>query len=207
MRSRATASLVGPLLLVLLAGCSSAPLTQPSWPAPVDPMARTEAAGLTPETEEHLATHTHAHLDVFVDGVPVQVPSAIGIDIEATGIEHKLSDDGTAHEYFLPGSCDTPCLSPLHTHNPTGIIHTESKDPDQQPYTLGQFFTEWGVPLNANCVGQFCKTDTNISIYLDGEPYTGDPADIELKSHLGIAIVIGKPPNRIPNSHEFIEPA
>lgn len=50
----------------------------PEWPAPDDPIERTAAAGLTMEVREHLQTHRHAHLDVFVDGEPVPVPAAIG---------------------------------------------------------------------------------------------------------------------------------
>jgi hypothetical protein len=41
----------------------------PEWPAPDDPIDRTTEAGLTPEVKEHLQTHRHAHLDVFVVGV------------------------------------------------------------------------------------------------------------------------------------------
>lgn len=204
MRAVAPVALVG----ILLAACAApAPLSQPSWPAPADPMALAENAGLTPEPEEHLTTHTHSHLDVFVDGERVTVPSAIGIDIEATGITHELSADGTTHEYFLPGRCDAPCLSPLHTHDPTGLIHTESKKADQEPYTLGQFFTEWGLPLTADCVGEFCKVDTTIAVYVDGEQVTGNPAEIELLTHSEIAIVIGKAPSAIPDSYPFLDPA
>jgi hypothetical protein len=203
MRARASAALVG---LLLLAACGSPPLTQPFWPAPVDAMARTEAAGLTAEPKEHLVTHTHAHLDVFVDGERVEVPSAIGIDIEGSAITHELSDDGTAHQYFLPGTCDAPCLSPLHTHDPSGIIHTESEDPDQEPYTLSQFFAEWGVALNAECVGEFCKTDTTVAVYVNGDQVTGNPAEIVLLSHTEIAIVIGTAPSEIPDSYPFLDP-
>ena len=192
---------------LVLAACQSAPLTQPSWPAPADPMALAQAAGLTPEPEEHLVTHTHAHLDVFVDGEQVVIPGGIGIDLEADGVTHEVSEDGTANEYHVPGTCDAPCLSPLHTHNPTGLIHTESQDPDQEPYTLGQFFTEWGVRLDGDCVGEFCKTDAPIAVYLDGDEYEGNPAEIELTSHLEIAVVIGTPPSTIPDSYTFIDPA
>lgn len=36
-----------------------------------------------------------------------------------------------------------PCISPLHTHDTTGSLHTESAT--AVPNRLGQFFTEWGV--------------------------------------------------------------
>ena len=52
------------------------------WPAPPDPRDRTVAAGLRPERKEFLIHHAHAHLDVFVDGKPIAVPAAIGIDID-----------------------------------------------------------------------------------------------------------------------------
>lgn len=199
---RATAAIV--LACVLVSACTTAhPLEQPSWPAPPKPMALAAQAGLEPTQQEHLNTHTHAHLHVFVDGEGVVVPAGIGIDIEApTGIDKKKTLDGTANEYYVT-LCFAPCLSPLHTHDPSGIIHTESKDPDQQPYTLGQFFTEWGLRLDDQCIGEFCKSDTSIAIYLDGKKYDGNPAEIELKTHLEIAIVIGKPPSVIPSSWEF----
>jgi hypothetical protein len=168
-------------------------------------MALAAQAGLEPTDREYLLTHTHSHLDVFVDGQAVKVPSGIGIDIGApAGIQKKATLDGTGTEYYVT-ICDAPCLSPLHTHDPSGIIHTESKVADQDPYTLGQFFAEWGVKLDGSCIGEFCKSNTNIDVFLDGKKTTGDPADIQLKSHLEIAIVIGKPPTLIPDNWDFGE--
>jgi hypothetical protein len=193
--------------LILAACAAPKPLTQPSWPAPSDPMTLAAQAGLVPTEKEHLITHTHAHLDVIVDGQAVEVPSGIGIDIESPGgIRTEPTDDETGTQYFVT-LCPEPCLSPLHTHDPTGILHTESKDPDQQPYTLGQFFTEWGLRLDDTCVGEFCRSDTSIAIYLNGAKYKGNPADIKLESHLEIAVVIGKPPpsSLIPDSWNFFD--
>jgi hypothetical protein len=189
--------------LLLLAACTPAPLAQPSWPAPSQPMSLSADAGLTPTDREFLTTHTHAHLDVFVDGTRIVVPGGIGIDVGAPGVREEKTSDGTAVEYVVD-RCDSPCLSPLHTHLPDGILHTESKLPDQEPYTLGQFFTEWGLALDEKCVGEFCRDKTSIAIYLDGVKHEGDPNDIKLTSHLEIAIVIGKPPATIPDSHSFL---
>jgi hypothetical protein len=200
MRRRVVTALV--CASAMLAACAAQPLKQPSWPAPPDPMTLAAKAGLQPTDREFLITHTHAHLDLFVDGQRVTVPSGIGIDIKApVGITKEPSPDGTL-QYFVT-VCAAPCLSPLHTHDPTGLIHTESKDPNQAPHTLGQFFTEWGVRLDGSCVGEFCTSNTSIAVYLDGKKTTGNPADIKLKSHLEIAIVIGKPPSLIPNSWDF----
>ena len=94
----------------------------PDWTAPDDPNERTTEAGLTPEVKEHLQTHRHSHLDVFVDGVAVPVPAAIGIDITDPGVQH-FPDNGA---YGGIEECAKPCISPLHTHDETGIIHTEA---------------------------------------------------------------------------------
>jgi hypothetical protein len=89
------------------------------------------------------------------------------------------------------------CISPLHTHEDDGILHTESKTPT--PNRLGQLFTEWGVRLTPSCIGEFCKPKTSIAIYINGQAYDGDPRNIELADLTEIAIVIGTPPDEIPS--------
>ena len=173
------------------------------WPAPSDPIARTTAAGLVAETAERLAFHVHAHLDVFIDGAPVVVPAGIGINIADPGVSEFDLPDGTKSYGGIQG-CGQPCISPLHTHDETGVIHTESATPT--PNTLGQFFTEWGVPLSATCVGEYCAPQTVIAIYLNGTPFTGDPTAIQLSNLLEIAIVIGTPPPVIPATADFSQP-
>jgi hypothetical protein len=198
-----TAFLILSLSLALPA-CSSAPLTQPNWPAPSDPMGLARKAGFVPTGREFLITHTHAHLDVLVDGKRVQVPAGIGIDATSKGVAAETTPDGTGKDYQVT-VCPNVCLSELHTHDPDGILHSESKVPDQKPATLGQFFTEWGVRLDDQCVGEFCSSNTQIAVYVNGQKVSGNPADIELKTHLEIAVVIGKPPDLIPSSWEFLE--
>ncbi len=171
----------------------------PPWPAPSDPLARAVAAGLVPEIREQLTYHVHSHLDVFVDGTPVVVPAGIGIAIDDPGVKTFDTDEGPA--YGGIEGCDQPCISPLHTHDATGILHTESATPD--PNTLGQFFVEWGVRLDDSCVGGFCRPDTPIAIYVDGEAYDGDPREIGLADFREIAIVIGTPPAEIPSKADF----
>jgi hypothetical protein len=166
------------------------------WPAPSDPLERTVAAGLKPAPKEFLVNHVHAHLDVFVDGEPILVPAAIGInteDPEVRRFDNPLSYGGIE-------MCDQPCISPLHTHDESGIIHTESSDPE--PHTLGQFFTEWGVELSETCVADHCAP-TPIAVYVDGAPYDGDPAAIELTDRKVIVIAIGTPPDVIPSTADF----
>jgi hypothetical protein len=166
------------------------------WPAPSDPLERTVEAGLEPAQKEFLINHVHSHLDVFIDGEAILVPAAIGINIEDPEVrrfDNPISYGGIE-------MCDQPCISPLHTHDESGIIHTESSDPE--PHTLGQFFVEWGVELSETCVGEHCAP-TPIAVYIGGELYEGDPRAIELTDQKVIVIVVGTPPAVIPSTADF----
>jgi hypothetical protein len=182
-------------------GPSASPAAEPKllWPAPSDPLERTIAAGLEPAPKEFLINHVHSHLDVFIDGDPILVPAAVGINIEDPEVRRFDEPDGTA-SYGGIEMCDQPCISPLHTHDATGIIHTESSDPE--PHTLGQFFVEWGVELSETCVGEHCAP-TPIAVYIGGHLHEGDPAAIELTDHKVIVIVVGTPPAVIPSTADF----
>jgi hypothetical protein len=154
--------------------------TPPPWPAPSDPAARVAAAGLPMLGAEGTALHIHVHLDVIVDGQPVTVPAEIGID-EAGGQ-----------------------ISPLHTHDTTGVVHVES--PTQAQFSLGQFFTEWQVSLAADHVGGLTAAgDDQLRTYVNGKPYDGDPAGIILHAHDEIAVVYGTAAQRQnpPSTYKF----
>lgn len=155
--------------------------TTPSWPAPAPTAvpAAVKAAGLPLLTMEATDVHFHAHLDVIVEGQPVQVPAEIGI-------------------------AGQTAISNMHTHDPTGIIHIES--PSNATFTLGQFFTEWQVPLTGTCVKDLCATPAATwRFYVNGQPYTGDPTTIVLKAHQEIAAVYGNLPvgTQPPSQYDF----
>jgi len=139
----------------------------PPWGNAANPSAAIVAAGLHTAGSEGTAEHYHAHLDVIVDGDPVTVTSQIGID-------------NTARQ-----------ISPLHTHDATGLIHIESPVIGQ-PFYLGQLFREWDVALSASQIGGLHTDSTNtLTAYVDGKPVSGDPAGIRLVSHQEIALVYG----------------
>jgi hypothetical protein len=197
------------VLVLLVAGCGkgdskySAPTApQPAsgaapWPAPPNPVELTRKAGLVPERREFLEYHVHAHLDVFVNGDAVRVPAGIGININDPGVRRGLGADGTL-AYGSIDLCTKPCISPLHTHEDDGILHTETKTPT--PNRLGQFFIEWAVRLSPTCVGGYCQPKAAIAFFVDGERFDGDPRNIELSDGKEIAVVIGSPPSSIPAS-------
>jgi hypothetical protein len=198
------------LLVLILAGCGgkqAAPPTGPAptpsqgavpWPAPADPMKLTRKAGLTPETHEFVFLHVHAHLDVFVNGEPVTIPAGIGIEIDDPAVKRFKASDGSIGYGGIDPRCTKPCISPLHTHFRDGVLHTEAKQ--DQFNNLGEFFIEWDVRLDSQCVGGYCKPAAPISIYVDGDRYTGNPRQIKLEDKREIAIVIGSPPPEIPST-------
>jgi hypothetical protein len=173
-----------------------------AWPAPpADQVIRlTEAAGLVPEVRESLQHHVHAHLDVFIDGDHRTVPAGLGIVISDPGVRRFDEIGGTSYGGIQ--GCDTPCISPLHTHDTSGVIHTESATAVDN--TLGQLFTEWDVRLTATCIGDFCTPTTTLAIYVDGkEVALAKAGDIALTDGKEIAIVIGSLPDRIPSKGDF----
>jgi len=173
-----------------------------AWPAPpADQVADlTRAAGLELETKESLVHHVHAHLDVFIDGEHRTIPAGIGIVITDPAV-HVGEAEGQPTYGGIQG-CDQPCISPLHTHDIYGVIHTESLV--QQDNALGQFFKEWNVRFDDTCVGDFCTPKTPITLYVDGKktPLKG-ASSIPLSDQKEIALVIGKDPARIPSQADF----
>jgi hypothetical protein len=145
----------------------AAPRRAPRWPAPPPDrvVELTTAAGLVPETAESLQYHVHAHLDVFINGRHQTVPAGIGI-VTTDPAVHTGTISGQPAYGGITVPCAQPCISPLHTHAVTGIIHTES--PTRVDNTLGQFFIEWDVPLTPQCVDKYCTPDTRIAIYVNG---------------------------------------
>lgn len=201
MRARRTAALATGALLAL-GGCSSSPggngdnsrtpasqaatgsgrQTAPPWDAPVGAVRFIQDAGLPPLEAESSVVHYHAHLDVIVDGRPVTVPALIGIDEGARRI------------------------SPLHTHDPSGVLHIEA--PGQDSFTLAQLFTEWDVRLTQNCLGSLCTGNGNgkaLALYVDGKQRSGDPSTLVLAKHQEIALVYGdtNASPAVPSSYDF----
>jgi hypothetical protein len=162
-------------------------------------MSLARRAGLTPGRREFFTFHVHAHLDIFVNGRPVRIPAGIGINIADPQV-HRGKVAGAA-SYGSIKLCATPCISPLHTHDITGVIHIETRT--SVLFTLGQFFTEWGVRLDASCVGGYCAPDARIAVFADGKRRRGNPAAIGLTSHQEIVLIVGSPPGSIPSSCAF----
>ncbi len=200
------------LVLIALSGCSgksepfatieysasAAPIPrsgEPPWPRPDDTITLARRAGIEPDRKEYLTYHVHAHLDVFVNGEPVTVPAALGIEVQDPGVK-TFEDVGKPTEYGGIEECSQACIASLHTHSEDGVVHIEA--PKRADYRLGQFFELWDMRLTARCVGAYCAPRSPIAVFVDGRRLRTNPADLVFEEGQEVAIVIGSPPKAIP---------
>jgi hypothetical protein len=171
------AVVVGAVIAGAKGGSSSPPLVpahlsgelvgRAPWPRNIAGLrARLNALGLPALAQEGTALHIHQHLDLSVDGRRVTVPAGIGID-ESQGF-----------------------ISPLHTHDESGVIHVES--PGVRTFTLGQVFAVWGLRLTPRCLGGYCAKGSKVlRVFVDGKRFSGDPRRLSLAGHEEILVVYG----------------
>jgi hypothetical protein len=134
---------------------------------------RLRAIGLPPLGPEVTRIHFHVNLVVDVLGRNVVVPFGVGID-------------------FRKG-----LLAEIHTHADRGTIHIEAAKAKR--FTLGMVFDVWGVRFSADCIGGYCDDGTNtIRVFLDGRPYTKNPADLLLANDQVIVVAYGTA-QQVPN--------
>ncbi len=155
---------------------------EPPWPAEHTRLgSRLDALGFPRLQMEAEVLHIHQHLDIYVNGHHATVSALIGID---------------AQENFI---------SPVHTHDATGIIHIES--PVNYDYTLGQFFDVWGVRFTPRCIGGLCAgAGRQLRVYVNGKLVVGDLRLIVLQSHQEIVVAYGTPaqlPDPVPSRYDF----
>jgi hypothetical protein len=162
-----------------LAGLQTGPAP---WGANTADLAeRLRAIGIPPLSPmEGTAVHIHQHLDLYVDGRKVLVPAGIGID-PAVG------------------------YAPLHTHDPSGVIHVES--PTVRTYTLGEFFAVWGVRFTPGCLGGYCAGGgRQLRLFVGGRAYRGAPTTLALAPHQELVVAFGTAaqlPSPIPSTYQF----
>jgi len=120
-------------------------------------------ANLEALSAEGTVLHIHQHLDIVINGQNIIVPATIGIG--------------------------SSFISPIHTHDTTGVLHVES--PVQKDFTLGQFFTEWGVKFDGSCISTFCADSSHKLLVGVNGKQVSDPKNYVLKSHDEIEIWYG----------------
>lgn len=153
------------------------------WAAPANVESGVHAAGLQMLSAEGSALHIHQHLTITVDGAAVSIPADLGIDAAKQQI------------------------SPIHTHDASGIIHVES--PTVTSFTLGQVFDEWQQKLGTGQVGAYRdgKDGQTITVYVNRKPFSGDPRSIPLADDEDIDIVVAKKGTPVAAPSAFSWPA
>lgn len=122
-----------------------------------------KVAQLDALNSEGTVMHIHQHLDLIVNNQTVAIPSEIGVG--------------------------TNFISPIHTHDATGILHVES--PVQKDFTLNQFFQEWGIDFSNNCIGKNCADNSRkLVVAVNGNPVS-DVSHMVLSPHEEIEIWYG----------------
>ena len=130
--------------------------------------------GVSCDTGEHISTtsdhHYHAHVEILYQGQEVSIPGQTGIPVNAV----------------------QSCFYWLHTHDTSGVIHIEAPANKDKGFTLGQFFDIWGQKLSPTQVTTFKISDAQpLKMWVNGQPYTGDPRSIVLHNHDQIVLEIG----------------
>lgn len=81
--------------------------------------------------------HVHPRLSVTINGQPFAVPTNLGTP-QGPWLDHSLDHFGVTG------------MSPLHTHDASGMIHVESNK--IRDFTLREFLAIWGKQLDASQV-------------------------------------------------------
>ena len=130
-------------------------------------------SGISCDAMEGQRLHTHQHLVILDRGKEVPIPPNVGQPLTRR------------------------CIYWVHTHTPDGIIHIESPTP--KTYTLGNFFDIWQQPLSST---QVSTALGNVTAYVNGKQYKGDPRSIPLNAHAVIQLDVGSP-TVPPKSYSF----
>jgi hypothetical protein len=111
--------------------------------------------------------HVHANLQVYINGKKTTVPANLGIDPQGRFI------------------------SPIHTHDTTGVVHMESTK--YYPFTLGEFINIWGVDFTNNQLGEYKAGNGNVlQLWVNGKQ-VADPVNYKMKAHDVMILGYGKP--------------
>ncbi len=126
------------------------------------------------------AKHIHSHLDIYLHGKQTAVAANAGFGPQGG-------------------------ISPLHTHDATGIIHVESPDA-AATFRLDQFFDIWGVKFTDTSIGSYANDSANTLAVYDNGKLVPQPVKLELAAHHEIVVTYGTPqeqPASIAKNYSF----
>jgi hypothetical protein len=107
--------------------------------------------------------HIHSNLQIVANGQKVLVPANVGIDFAKN------------------------CMSSVHTHDDTGIIHVEA--PVKKDFTLGDFFYKWNKPFSNTQIMDFqVDAEHGLKVFVNGVENT-EFTDLIMQDEQNIVIV------------------
>jgi hypothetical protein len=152
---------------VTSSGAEAGLLTTPAPWTPQYAQLQSRVQAFKLPTQSDVGYHVHVALRIYIEGKQLPLASQIGID---------------ASESFL---------APLHTHDSSGVVHIESSE--RYPFTLGQFFTIWGVKFTGTQLGGYVPGNGKVlSVYVNGNP-VANPVGYVMNAHDDIVVGYGKP--------------
>lgn len=120
--------------------------------------------------------HWHPHLTIVINNQTVTIPANIGIDASLWA-DHSLDPFG------MTG------MAPLHTHDTSGKIHTESNA--YHLFTIGDFFRVWGQSFDASQVlGHAAQSGHRVWMVVDGTS-AAPSYSLVLRDQMQIEIMCG----------------
>jgi hypothetical protein len=161
------------IVLIVSAGIFLLILSIPSRHTTTDSAPAPNAARVRCQPVEQLANHFHTRLTILQDGSPLTIPAYIGIR--------------------------PSCIYWLHTHDTSGVIHIETPITEfRTTFTLGDFFSVWGEPIDSSHAGPANVTsDRSMKTWVQADPsataesWGKNPATIPLHDCEAITIEIG----------------
>lgn len=122
-------------------------------------------------SSNQMVLHNHVRINVTVDRQPLVVPAHIGMAMVGKSEDPLLYANHSFDNYGMEG------MSPLHTHDATGLIHVESNA--IRDFTLGEFLDIWqGLNTNGKIVTATVNnepvSDFRNILLKDGEQITLD---------------------------------
>jgi len=99
------------------------------------------------DTNKKIVMHIHPLLNVTLGGKSLVIPSGVGINSTLWN-DHSLDQYGMQPMKMTTKdmSMIMQGMSPLHTHDTSGVIHVESNE--FRNYLLGEFLQNWGIDLD-----------------------------------------------------------
>lgn len=122
-------------------------------------------------SSNQMVLHNHVRLNATVDGQSLVVPAHVGMAMVGKDEDPLLYANHSLDNYGMEG------MSPLHTHDATGLIHVESNA--VRDFTLGEFLDIWqGLNTNGKIITATVNnepvSDFRNTLLKDGEQITLD---------------------------------